>query len=229
MKNIVVLTGAGVSAESGIQTFRDEDGLWHGHDIMKVASPLGWERNKELVLDFYNKRRRQLKEVKPNPAHFALKDLEERFDVNILTQNVDDLHEKAGSKNVIHLHGELKKVRSTFDEDLIMDWEHDLKIGDFCEHNYQLRPHVVWFGEPVPMMQRAMEITAKADILMIIGTSMQVYPAAGLVEFAPPEIPIYFIDPKPAVSETKNIKIIAENASVGVPKLVNHLLSEEKN
>ena len=227
MKKVVVLTGAGVSAESGIKTFRDADGLWEGHDVMEVATPQGWEKDQELVLDFYNKRRRQLSQVDPNPAHLALTELEKKFDVHIITQNVDDLHERAGSKNVIHLHGELKKVRSTFDENLIMDWEKDLNSGDFCEHNHQLRPHVVWFGEGVPMMEKAMEITSKADILIIIGTSMQVYPAAGLVDFAPAETSIYFIDPKPAVQEQKNLKVIAEKASVGVPKLVRELMEEK--
>ena len=226
MKKVVVLTGAGISAESGIKTFRDADGLWEGHDVMEVASPMGWERNMELVLDFYNKRRRQLKEVKPNAAHKALKELEEKYEVHIITQNVDDLHEKAGSSNVIHLHGELKKVRSTFNDDLILDWEDDLNPGDFCENNHQLRPHVVWFGEGVPMMQPAMEITNEADILMIIGTSMQVYPAAGLLDFAPDDIPVYFIDPKPSVSESRNLKVYAEKASVGVPRVVQELLEK---
>jgi NAD-dependent deacetylase len=226
MKKVVVLTGAGISAESGISTFRDADGLWEGHDVMEVASPIGWERNQELVLDFYNKRRRQLNKVKPNAAHEALKDLEEQYEVHIITQNVDDLHERAGSKNVIHLHGELKKVRSTFNENLVLNWENDLNAGDFCEHNHQLRPHVVWFGEEVPMMVPAMEITRKADILMIIGTSMQVYPAAGLLHYAPEDIPVYFIDPKPSVQETKNLKVFAENASTGVPKLVSELLAK---
>ncbi len=183
MQKVVVLTGAGISAESGISTFRDADGLWEGHDVMEVASPMGWERDQKLVLDFYNKRRRQLKNVHPNTAHKALKDLEEKYEVYIITQNVDDLHERAGSSNVIHLHGEIKKVRSTFNEELILDWEGDLNQGDFCEHNHQLRPHVVWFGEGVPMMQPAMEITQNADVLMVIGTSMQVYPAAGLLDY----------------------------------------------
>lgn len=227
MKKIVVLTGAGVSAESGIKTFRDADGLWEGHDVMQVASPIGWEKDQELVLDFYNQRRRQLKQVQPNAAHFALKELEEKFDVHIITQNIDDLHERAGSKNVIHLHGELKKVRSTFDENLVMDWEGDLNAGDFCEHNYQLRPHVVWFGEAVPMMEKAIEITSKADILIIIGTSMQVYPAAGLVDFISDDIPVYFIDPRPSVSENRRLTIYAEKASVGVPNLVKDLLQNE--
>lgn len=227
MKKVVVLTGAGVSAESGIKTFRDADGLWEGHDVMEVASPIGWENNRKLVLEFYNARRRQLKTVSPNAAHHALKELERRFEVHIITQNVDDLHERAGSKNVIHLHGELKKVRSTFDEDLVMDWEDDLNEGDFCEHNHQLRPHIVWFGEGVPMMDRAMEITDKADILIIIGTSMQVYPAAGLIHYAPEGIPIYFIDPKPAIEPKKNLKVIAEKASIGVPQVVDQLLEGE--
>lgn len=224
MKKIVVLTGAGVSAESGINTFRDSNGLWEGHDIMEVASPIGWEKDPKKVLEFYNKRRQQLKKVAPNAAHMALKKLEEKFDVHIITQNVDDLHERAGSSKVIHLHGELKKVRSTFDEDLVLDWSEDLNIGDFCEHNYQLRPHIVWFGEEVPKMEAAISVASEADILLIIGTSMQVYPAAGLMHYTPSSIPVYFIDPKPAVSVSKNIKIFAEKATEGVPKVVSILL-----
>lgn len=226
MKKVIVLTGAGVSAESGINTFRDANGLWEGHDVMEVASPLGWEKNQKLVLDFYNARRKQLKTVEPNAAHKALKNLEEKYEVHIITQNVDDLHEQAGSSNVIHLHGELKKVRSTFNENLILDWEHDLIEGDFCEHNHQMRPHIVWFGEAVPMMEPAIEITSQADILIIIGTSMQVYPAAGLLDFAPAGIPVYFIDPKPSVSENKNLTILAEKASTGVQRVVKELLEK---
>ncbi|NJW52750.1 SIR2 family NAD-dependent protein deacylase [Salinimicrobium oceani] len=226
MKKVVVLTGAGISAESGISTFRDSNGLWEGHDVMEVASPIGWERNKELVLDFYNKRRRQLKEVEPNAAHKALKGLEKKYEVHIITQNVDDLHERAGSSNVIHLHGELRKARSTFNEELVLDWHDDLKLGDFCEHNHQLRPHVVWFGEAVPMMEPAMEITSRADVLMIIGTSMQVYPAAGLLYYAPEDAPVYFIDPKPTVKETRKLQVYAENASIGVPRVVQELLEK---
>ena len=224
MKHIVVLTGAGVSAESGIKTFRDADGLWEGHDIMEIASPQGWENNQLKVLDFYNKRRKQLLEVSPNPAHYSLVKLEEKYNVTIVTQNVDDLHERAGSTNVLHLHGELLKVRSTFDENLILDWRTDLKIGDFCEHNHQLRPHVVWFGEAVPMFNIAAEITEQADILMIIGTSMQVYPAAGLMDMVRPGTKIYFIDPKPSVYAGPDITIIEENAATGVPQLVERLL-----
>ncbi|HSP82340.1 MAG TPA: NAD-dependent deacylase [Gillisia sp.] len=224
MKHIVVLTGAGVSAESGIKTFRDADGLWEGHDIMEIASPQGWEANQLKVLDFYNKRRRQLLEVSPNPAHYALVKLEEKFKVSIITQNVDDLHERAGSTNVLHLHGELLKVRSTFDENLVMDWRTDLKLGDFCEHNHQLRPHVVWFGEAVPMFSKAAEITEQADILMIIGTSMQVYPAAGLMDMVRQGTKIYFIDPKPSIYAKPDITIIEENAATGVPQVVERLL-----
>lgn len=224
MKHIVVLTGAGVSAESGIKTFRDADGLWEGHDIMEIASPQGWEANQLKVLDFYNKRRQQLLEVSPNPAHYALVKLEEKFKVSIITQNVDDLHERAGSTNVLHLHGELLKVRSTFDENLVLDWRTDLKMGDFCEHNHQLRPHVVWFGEAVPMFSKAAEITEQADILMIIGTSMQVYPAAGLMDMVRQGTKIYFIDPKPSVYAKPDITIIEENAATGVRQLVERLL-----
>lgn len=226
MKRIVVLTGAGISAESGIKTFRDADGLWEGHDVMEVASPQGWQNNMELVLDFYNQRRKQLLSVEPNPAHYALANLEKEFDVQIITQNIDDLHERAGSSNVTHLHGELLKARSTFDEDLVMDWKNDIQLGDFCEYNHQIRPHVVWFGEAVPMFQVAAEITEEADILIIIGTSMQVYPAASLVDFAPRNIPVYFVDPKPNISENGRLEIISKKAVEGVPELVNRLLNE---
>lgn len=226
MKRIVVLTGAGISAESGIKTFRDADGLWEGHDVMEVASPLGWDKNKALVLDFYNQRRRQLLKVQPNLAHKALVSLEEKFDVHIITQNIDDLHERAGSSNITHLHGELLKARSTFDENLILDWKKNICIGDYCEHHSQLRPHVVWFGEAVPMFEKALEITEQADILIIIGTSMQVYPAAGLVDFAPDGIPLFFIDPRPAISKNRFLEVIPKKAVEGVPALVERLLSE---
>ncbi len=220
---IAVLTGAGVSAESGIKTFRDSGGLWEGHDVMEVASPEGFARNPEAVLDFYNQRRRQLLTVQPNAAHIALAELEKNHDVTIITQNVDDLHERAGSTNVIHLHGELLKVRSTFDENLIFNWKKDLNLGDFCENNYQLRPHIVWFGEMVPMIEVAVEIVETADTLIIVGTSMQVYPAAGLVQYAKNDTHIYFVDPKPSISENKRISVFAENASTGVPKVVELL------
>ena len=224
MENVVVLSGAGISAESGIKTFRDENGLWEGHDVMVVASPEGWKNNQELVLDFYNKRRRQLKTVQPNAAHEALVKLEEKYHVDIITQNVDDLHERAGSSQVTHLHGELFKVRSTFDEDLILDWKDDLNLGDFCEHNSQLRPHVVWFGEQVPMLEVAVSLVEKADLLIIVGTSMQVYPAARLMHYAPEHTPVYFIDPNPSINSSDKIEVIAEKASVGVVELVDRLL-----
>src|SRR5690606_12179567 len=186
MEKIAVLTGAGISAESGIKTFRDADGLWEGHDVNEVATPEGWRRNMELVLDFYNQRRRQLFEVEPNNAHLALAALEDRFEVSIITQNVDNLHQRAGSTKVIHLHGELLKARSSVDPKLIFDWEEDIKLGDLCKHQQQIRPHIVWFGEAVPMLEKAVEIVSEADIIMVIGTSMQVYPAAGLLDYKKP-------------------------------------------
>ncbi len=226
MQHIVVLTGAGISAESGIKTFRDSDGLWEGHDIMEVASPIGWERNQKKVLNFYNIRRRQLLEVEPNAAHLALVDLEKKYKVAIITQNIDDLHERAGSSKVIHLHGELLKVRSTFDDDLIMDWRKDLNSGDFCENHYQLRPHVVWFGEAVPMFPKAVSLIEDADLVIIVGTSMQVYPAAALLDYVDLNIPVYFVDPKPALLSRTSTTIITEKASVGIPDLVTKLLEE---
>ncbi len=228
MKKVVVLTGAGVSAESGIKTFRDADGLWEGHDVMQVASPQGWRQDRELVLDFYNQRRRQLKEVQPNEGHLALLDLEAKYNVQIITQNVDDLHERAGSKNIVHLHGELTKARSTLDAGLIYDCTNDINIGDKCDKGAQLRPHIVWFGEAVPMLETAALICSKADFLIIIGTSMQVYPAAGLVGYAPSNIPIFYIDPKPTVNYelqmVNQLTIIEENATTGVRKVVDRLL-----
>ncbi len=226
-KKIVVLTGAGVSADSGLNTFRDADGLWEGHDVMEVASPQGFRKNPELVMDFYNKRRRQLLEVAPNKAHQALVSLEKHYNVTIITQNVDDLHERAGSSNVVHLHGELLKVRSIGDDSLVLHWKKDLNMGDACENGHQLRPHIVWFGEEVPMLPAAANITREADIVLIIGTSMQVYPAAGLVHYAPPHALIYFIDPRPSVRESdfRNLKIIPERAAIGVPVLVADLIA----
>ena len=227
-KKIAVLTGAGVSAESGINTFRDAGGLWEGHDVMEVASPEGFARNPALVLDFYNQRRRQLKEVSSNRAHFALVELENFFDVSIITQNVDDLHERAGSSNVIHLHGELLKMCSTQDDNTILDCEGDIKLGDLCRQGHQLRPHIVWFGEAVPLLEQAATTVNLADIVIIIGTSMQVYPAAGLINFVNPGIPIYFIDPKPSVSkyDFDNLTIIPKTAVTGVPDLVSELIAK---
>lgn len=217
-KNLVILTGAGISAESGIKTFRDADGLWEGHDVLEVASPQGFANNPELVLDFYNQRRKQLLEVTPNEAHRSLAILEKDFNVAVITQNVDDLHERAGSTNVLHLHGELLKVRSTGRGNPI-PWSEDLILGDYCENGHQLRPHIVWFGEAVPMMENAMEITSRADILIIVGTSMQVYPAASLINFVGTGTPIYFIDPKPSMNSNvlKNLRVIPEKATIGVP------------
>lgn len=225
MKKLVILTGAGISAESGIQTFRDADGLWEGHDVMDVASPEGFRANPELVLDFYNQRRRQLLKVKPNKGHYNLAVLENDFDVEIITQNVDNLHEKAGSTKVTHLHGELLKVRSSADESIVLNWEKDLVLGDLCKYNSQLRPQIVWFGEMVPMLNKAIEITQQADVLVIIGTSMQVYPAASLINYIQQNTPIYFIDPKPTVSEHdfNNLTIIKKIASSGTEDLIELL------
>lgn len=225
MKKIVILTGAGISAESGLKTFRDADGLWEGHDVTRVASPIGFANDPELVLDFYNQRRRQLLTVKPNEAHTSLAELEKKYEVTIITQNVDDLHERGGSSNVLHLHGELLKVRSTQYPNLIYDWKKDLVLGDVCEKNTQLRPHIVWFGEDVPLLPKAIEITSRADILMIIGTSMQVYPAASLIHYTN-NIPIYFIDPKPNISSSSfdKLTVVAETATIGVPQVIKQYL-----
>lgn len=223
MKHIVVLTGAGMSAESGLKTFRDADGLWEGHDVIEVATPEGFARNPELVLEFYNQRRRQLLEAKPNSAHIALAQLEKKYKVSIITQNVDDLHERAGSTNVTHLHGELLKVRSTFDEFDVKDWTTDLELGDLCSKGYQLRPHIVWFGEMVPMIPKATKICEHADILLIVGTSMQVYPAASLMHYVSSHIPIYYIDPKPAIGNNHQITVIAEKATSGISKVIQML------
>ena len=226
MKRIVILTGAGMSAESGVKTFRDAGGLWEGHDVMEVASPEGWEKDKALVLEFYNQRRRQLLTVKPNIGHLGLVAFEKEYDVQIITQNVDDLHERAGSNNVLHLHGELFKIRSTCDENAIQIWKKDLNLGDTDANNCQLRPHIVWFGEQVPMLPKAMEIVQTADIFIVIGTSMQVYPAASLIQYVPAGNPIYFIDPKPSISELAfpNLTILSKKASAGVDELKNILL-----
>ena len=226
MKKLVVLTGAGISAESGIKTFRDADGLWEGHNVMDVASPEGWHRNKELVLDFYNQRRKQLLEVKPNKGHFGLAELEKDFDVHIITQNVDNLHELAGTTKVLHLHGELLKVRSTVNENYILDWHTDLNIGDFDTKGHQLRPHIVWFGEMVPALEEAVNITEQADYVAVIGTSLQVYPAASLVEYVNPNCNVFYIDPKPAkIYNLKNhIEIFPLRATQGVPVLKEKLI-----
>ena len=230
MKKIVVMTGAGVSAESGIRTFRDSNGLWEDHEVMDVASPEGWARDREMVLRFYNARRAQLKEVSPNAAHKAIRDLEEHFDVRVITQNVDDLHEQAGSSRVLHLHGELRKVRSTFDETLVYDWTEDLNVGDLCDDGHQLRPHIVWFGEAVPMLSEAIHQTKQADIVIIVGTSLQVYPAASLFSYAKSSAPVYYVDPKPASTmETQgrdNFETITDTAANAVPVLAERLIDQ---
>ena len=225
-KKIVVLTGAGMSAESGLKTFRDSGGLWEGHDVTKVASPIGWQNDPEMVLDFYNQRRRQLFETTPNAGHIGLARLEEHFDVQIVTQNVDDLHERAGSTSVLHLHGELLKVRSTIDPNIVLEWKNDLVLGDLGPDNRQLRPHIVWFGESVPMLEPAIRITQQADILVIIGTSMQVYPASQLIHYAPGDCPIHFIDPKPMINPDgyDRLTIYKATASEGVGELIRKLL-----
>ncbi|RAJ17025.1 SIR2 family NAD-dependent protein deacylase [Olleya aquimaris] len=223
MKHLVVLTGAGMSAESGIKTFRGEDGLWEDHDVMQVASPKGFASNPELVLEFYNQRRRQLLQVSPNQAHLELANLEKHFKVTIITQNIDDLHERAGSTNVIHLHGELLKVRSTRDENFILDWKTDLNLGDVDKHGHQLRPHIVWFGEEVPLMEKAINICSTADKLLIIGTSLQVYPAASLMHFVPQDVPKFYIDPNPSISSTKSLTVIPEIATKGINTFISVL------
>ncbi len=224
MENLVVLTGAGISAESGIKTFREMGGLWEEYDVMEVASPQAWEKNPELVMRFYNERRKKLLEALPNEGHRGLVELEKYFNVQIVTQNVDDLHERAGSKNILHLHGELKKARSTSDSNLIYEidgWE--LKLGDTCEKGSQLRPHIVWFGETVPKISEAAIICEKADIMVVIGTSLNVYPAAGLLDYAPHGTPIYLIDPNDVGTKNNNITFIKEKAGTGVQQLFNIL------
>lgn len=227
-QTVVVLSGAGVSAESGIKTFRDAGGLWEGHDVMEVASPQGWEKNRELVLEFYNQRRRQLPQVEPNEAHHALVELESHFDTYVVTQNIDDLHERAGSTQVVHLHGELLKARSTVDPKLIYDWPKDILTSDQCEKGSQLRPHIVWFGEEVPMLVRAANLVSEAHHIIIVGTSMKVYPAAGLVGVAPADASIYYVDPKPTInyelSIIPNLEVIPEKATLGIRMVVDKLL-----
>ena len=226
-KKLVVLSGAGVSAESGIKTFRDAGGLWEGHDVMEVASPEGWRKNPGLVLDFYNKRRRQLFEVQPNNAHKLIAELEHSYDVSVITQNVDDLHERAGSTNVLHLHGELLKARSISNELDIIEWTTDINEGDMHTDGHQLRPHIVWFGEAVPAIMDAMTIVQEADYLIVIGTSLQVYPAAGLIDYVKPDIPIFYIDPSPAHIPNLNnhVEVFPVSGSEGMEIVKERLLS----
>jgi len=227
MKKIVVLTGAGISAESGIATFRDADGLWEGHDVMEVASPQGWRKNPALVLDFYNQRRKNAHDAQPNAGHQALAELEKYFKVTIVTQNVDNLHERAGSSNVIHIHGSLFQSRSTLDENLVYNMEGwEINLGDKCEKGSQLRPNIVWFGEMVPLMEKAVKETQDADIFLVIGTSLIVYPAAGLVHYVPDDTPIYVIDPHlPDISPRPNLHLIEEKAGIALPRLMAEFIN----
>jgi NAD-dependent deacetylase len=228
MKKLVVLSGSGMSQESGIRTFRDMGGLWEEYDVSEVATPEAWKRNPEVVMKFYNDRRKQLYQSKPNAGHLGLAELEKDFEVNIITQNVDDLHERAGSSKVLHLHGELKKARSQVDPSLIYDidgWE--LKFGDKCEKGSQLRPHIVWFGEAVPAMEDAIPIVEKADIFVVIGTSLNVYPAAGLLYYTRPRIPVFVIDPERPPVMSKNVIFIEEKANKGVAILKEKLFQQK--
>lgn len=231
MKKLVVLTGSGISSESGLKTFRDSGGLWENYDVMEVASYTGWTRNMELVLRFYNERRAQLENAIPNNGHKGLVELEEFFDVRIITQNVDNLHEKAGSRNVLHLHGILTQAKSTGDQDLIYDIGYKpIQLGDTCEKGYQLRPNIVWFGEAVPAIEKAAVITSEADIFVVVGTSMVVYPAAGLIDYVPRNASIFLIDPNDvAVPIYKPITFIKEKAGSGVERLKNILMDKHLN
>ena len=227
-KKMVVLSGAGISAESGVKTFRDSNGLWENHRIEDVASFEGFQKNPQMVLDFYNARRKQLREVKPNNAHLILAEFEAFFDVEIITQNVDDLHERAGSTKITHLHGELLKVRPIDSETEILQWEEDLNVGDFNAKGIQLRPHIVWFGEMVPEMEKAIKLTAEADIFLIIGTSMQVYPAAGLINYVPPSCEVFVIDPNLENMYAKYENFFKTSATEGIKKLRELLLIDNQ-
>ena len=219
-KKLVILSGAGISAESGLKTFRDSDGLWEGYDVTEVATPRGWRKNPQLVLDFYNMRRKDVAAAKPNAAHIGLAELEKYFDVTIITQNIDDLHERGGSTKVMHLHGEIFKMRSERDEQLIYDIRGDIKLGDKAEDGNQLRPNIVWFEEAVPMIEEAIPVVYSADVFVVVGTSLVVYPAAGLIEYVPRFVPKYIVDPgKPDVRTYPNLTFINEKASTGMEKV----------
>lgn len=225
MQKLVVLTGAGISAESGLKTFRDSDGLWSGYNIEDVATPRAWKKNQQLVLDFYNYRRKEVKQANPNAAHIGLKELEQWFYVEIITQNIDDLHERAGSKNVLHLHGEIFKMRSENNERLLYEIRDDMALGDLAEDGAQLRPHIVWFEEPVPMIEKAAYIASTADIFVVIGTSLAVYPAAGLVQYAPSFAPRFVLDKSvPASPYMNNFTVIEKTATAGMKDLKEALL-----
>lgn len=226
MKKIVILTGAGISAESGLKTFRDSDGLWEGYDVRQVATPEAWKQNPQLVQDFYNMRRKDVLAAKPNAAHYALAELEKQYNVTIITQNIDDLHERAGSTNVMHLHGIITRSQSSVDPALtypVEGWE--IKMGDLCELGSQLRAHVVWFGEDVPMIIPAAKVCQQADIFILVGSSLAVYPAAGLINYVHYNAPKYIVDPNmPDIGRIKNLVKIEESAGTGIPKLVKQLL-----
>ena len=229
MRKIIVFSGAGISAESGLKTFRDSDGLWENYDVTEVATPEAWNKNPKMVLDFYNMRRKQVIEAIPNKSHLALVALEKKFNVEIITQNIDDLHERAGSSKILHLHGEILKARSTYNDKTYFIEGSELNIGDVCENKYQLRPDVVWFGEAVPNMELAMNTCKDADILIIIGTSLTVYPAANIVDFVPDNCEKYLIDPNTisiSSSGIKNLNVIKEKASIGIPILADKLLQK---
>jgi len=220
----VVLSGAGISAESGLKTFRDSDGLWEGYDVTEVATPKAWRKNPELVLQFYNERRKNVADAKPNAAHYGFAQLENHFDVTIITQNIDDLHERGGSSRVLHLHGEIFKMRSEKDESLISEIRGDIKLGDLAEDGFQFRPHIVWFEEPVPKIEEAIPVVNTADIFVVVGTSLVVYPAAGLVNYTQPGIPVYLIDRKiPYISSSSNLTLIEKPATEGVKELIQLL------
>jgi NAD-dependent deacetylase len=224
MKKLVVLTGAGISAESGLKTFRDSDGLWEGYDINEVATPGGWRKNPALVLDFYNMRRRNVRDAVPNSAHLGLADLEEYFDVEIITQNIDDLHERAGSTKVLHLHGEIFKMRSELDESSVYSIQDDIRLGDKAPDGGQFRPHIVWFEEPVPLIADAGRLVRSADIFLIIGTSLAVYPAAGLIDLANPRIPKFIVDKSiPLTRCIQNLFCIQKKATEGMQELIGQL------
>lgn len=223
-KNLIVLTGAGISAESGLKTFRDSDGLWMGYDVYEVASPQGWQKNKELVLDFYNQRRKEVAKALPNAAHQAIAALESDFNVTVITQNIDDLHERAGSKKVMHLHGEIFKMRSERDENIFYEINDDIHLGDKAQDGSQLRPHVVWFDEQVPMIEEAIKVLPSADIFILVGTSLQVYPAAGLIDYLPRQIPKYIIDNNPPyVPPHHNFTVIKATATKGMEEVKKRL------
>jgi len=229
MQQIVIFSGAGISAESGLKTFRDSDGLWENYKIEEVATPEAWQQNPKLVLDFYNIRRKQVIEAKPNAAHFAILDLQKKFNVQVITQNIDDLHERAGAKNVLHLHGEILKSKSIGTDATYPITGHELNLGDLCKDGHQLRPDVVWFGEFVPNMTIAAEICEKADILIVVGTSLNVYPAANLVDCVNNNCKIFLIDPKDvSLWKRKNVTHLKQNACEGLPALVKELLEKEK-